>query len=71
MKVAWFLVGALLLVVGLGCLVVVLADVFSQPPSSLALDWQQWGMVACHAVVTGLGTFCIGRAVGKREVVAA
>ena len=52
-------------------MVVVLGDVLSQPPSTLALDWQIWGMVAFHAVATGLGTFCIGRAVGKREVVVA
>jgi hypothetical protein len=51
--------------------VVVLGDVFSQPPAALALDWKIWGMVVFHAVATCLGTFCIGRAVGKREVVAA
>ena len=52
-------------------MVYILGGVISQPPMYSGLNLSLWGAMAFHAVTTGLGTFCIGRGVGRKETVPA
>jgi hypothetical protein len=67
MKAVWIIAGIVLLLAGLAWMVYIVGGVFSQPPLFSTLDSGLWGAMAFHAVTTGLGTFCLGRAVGKRQ----